>query len=126
MIRSYYADIDNTIYEKTSSMNTGIDSILEISKVSSAAGIFTSRILIKFPLAQISSSVLTGNIVNPKYYLNLYQANSTELNPEYTLIAHPVSESWDGGVGVKLDPTAATKFVRLGSSWKYRDRAADN
>ena len=48
MIKSYYAEVDSTIYEKTSSMNTGLDSALELGKVSSSAGVFTSRILIKF------------------------------------------------------------------------------
>jgi len=41
MIKSIYADADTSIYEKTGSMNAGIDSILELQKVSSSAGIFT-------------------------------------------------------------------------------------
>ena len=32
MIKSYYAEVDNTIYEKTSSMNTGLDSALELGR----------------------------------------------------------------------------------------------
>ena len=72
MIKSYYAEVDNSIYEKTSSMNAGLDSALELSKVSSStAGVYTSRILIKFPLTKISSSILSGDILNPKYYMNL-------------------------------------------------------
>ena len=122
MIKSYYAEVDNTIYEKTSSMNTGIDSALEIGKVSSSAGVFTSRILITFPLATISSSILSGDIINPKYYLNLYQSSTKEMQTEYTIIAYPVSQSWKGGVGRKISPTDRTGFVREGSSWTYRNK----
>ena len=53
MIKSIYADSDNTIYEKTGSLNAGIDSVLELTKVSSSAGIHSSRILIKFPLLNL-------------------------------------------------------------------------
>ena len=65
MIKSTYSDNDTSIYEQSSSMNTGIDSLLELTKVSSSAGIFTSRILIKFPLEEISASCAAGKISNP-------------------------------------------------------------
>ena len=122
MIKSYYAEVDSTIYEKTSSMNTGLDSALELGKVSSSAGVFTSRILIKFPLASISSSILSGDIVDPKYYLNLYQSATKEMQPEYNIIAYPISQSWSGGSGRKIDPTSRTQFIKQGSSWTYRDK----
>ena len=38
MIKSIYATSDNTIYEKTGSLNSGIDSILELAKISSSLG----------------------------------------------------------------------------------------
>jgi len=122
MIKSYYAEVDNTIYEKTSSMNTGLDSALELGKVSSSGGIFTSRILITFPLASISSSILSGDIVNPKYFLNLYQSSTKEMQPEYSLVAYPISQSWKGGVGRKISPTDRTGYIKEGSSWEYRDK----
>ena len=123
MIKSYYAESDNTIYEKTSSMNTGLDSALELSKASSSInGVFTSRILIKFPLAEISSSLLAGDIVNPKYYMNLYQSKTFEMQPEYNITAFPVSNSWDGGSGRKIDPTSRKGYIKEGSSWKYRNK----
>lgn len=122
MIKSIYADADNSIYEKTGSMNAGIDSILELQKVSSSAGIYTSRILIKFPLESISSSCAAGDITDPKFYINLYQTDSSEIPIEYTLIAYPVSESWTTGTGRKLEPSTLNKFDREGSSWVYRDK----
>ena len=76
MIKTVYANIDATMYERTSSMNTGIDSILELSKVSSSAGIFTSRILIKFPLFCSSRSLpdispFTGHLWLSYFFLCL-------------------------------------------------------
>tara|TARA_R110000851_G_scaffold122236_3_gene251531 strand:- start:3049 stop:4143 length:1095 start_codon:yes stop_codon:yes gene_type:complete len=103
-------------------MNAGLDSALELGKVSSSAGIFTSRVLIKFPLAKISSSILSGDIYNPKYYMNLYQSKTHEMQPQYNLIAFAVSNSWDAGSGRKIDPTSRTQFIKQGSSWTYRNK----
>ena len=124
MIKSIYADSDNTIYEKTGSLNAGIDPVLELNKVSSSAGIHSSRILIKFPLDEISSSVASGKINQPRFYLNLYQAGTFEVPRSYTLISYPVSQSWDEGSGRKLEPTALNLFERQASSWIYRDKQA--
>jgi hypothetical protein len=122
MIKSLYAVSDNTIYEKTGSLNTGSDPILELTKVSSSAGIFTSRILIKFPLGEVSASVASRVITTPRFYLNLYQAGASEIPANYTLIAYPVSQSWDEGTGKKLEPTALNLINREASSWIYRDK----
>ena len=122
MIKTVYANIDATMYERTSSMNTGIDSILELSKVSSSAGIFTSRILIKFPLEEISSSVASGKIPNPSFFLNLYQTETTEVPTQYNLVAYAVSQSWVNGTGRALEPTSLNGFERGGVSWTYRNK----
>jgi len=125
MIRSIYADADATIYEKTGSMNTGIDSIIEIGKQSSSVGIYNSRILINFPLNSISASCAAGDIKGPKFYLNLYQASAEEIPLAYRLIAYPVSQSWTTGVGRKLEPARTNKYTRGGVSWTYRDKQHD-
>ena len=122
MIKSIYADADNTIYEKTGSLNAGIDSILELTKVSSSAGIFTSRILMKFPLDDVSASIASGDIVRPRFLLNLYQTETTEIPLEYKLIAYPLSQSWTPGVGRAIEPTNENGYIKEGSSWKYRDK----
>jgi hypothetical protein len=117
-----YPKIDATIYEGsvTSSINTGLDQILEINKNMNSAGttIDVSRVLIQFDYSYISSSVQSGIIPSDaKYYLNLYDASSTELAVEQTLFAYMVSGSWNGGTGTKdRDPT-----ISDGASWKYRD-----
>ena len=117
-----YPKIDTTIYEGsvTSSVNTGLDQILEINKNMNSAGttIDVSRVLIQFDYSYISSSVQSGIIPSDaKYYLNLYDASSEELAVEQTLFAYMISGSWNGGTGTKdRDPT-----ISDGASWKYRD-----
>ena len=117
-----YPKIDTTIYEGsvTSSINTGLDQILEINKNMNSAGttIDVSRVLIQFDYSYISSSVQSGIIPSDaKYYLNLYDASSEELAVEQTLFAYMISGSWNGGTGTKdRDPALSD-----GASWKYRD-----
>ena len=53
-----FADKDTTIYQASSSLNAGLDEILEVKKDVSDTGatVNSSRILMKFDLAYISSS----------------------------------------------------------------------
>jgi|TARA_R110001592_G_scaffold178595_1_gene419748 hypothetical protein len=125
MIKSTYPLIDASIFEQSSSMNTGIDSILELSKISSSAGVFTSRILIKFPLEEISASVASGKISNPSFYLNLYQSETSTVPRDYTLICHPLSQSWANGAGRTVEPTKLNGVNREGVSWTYRNKQSD-
>ncbi len=61
MFRIFYADSDATMYEANSlqTYNTGLDEILQIQKTMSTSGgnIKVSRILIKFDINEISSSM---------------------------------------------------------------------
>ena len=118
-----YPTVDTTIYEGsvTSSINTGLDEILEVRKNVNSSGtiVDASRILIKFDIGgYISSSVQSGIIPSSaKYYLNLYDARSKELSTTNTLFAYNISGSWVGGTGrVDRDPALSD-----GASWKYRD-----
>ena len=117
-----YPITDTTIYQGniTSSINTGLDEILEVSKNVNSSGttISVSRALLKFDYSYISSSVQSGIIpVGAKYFLNLYDATSTELATEQTLETYMVSGSWTGGTGtLDRDPVLSD-----GASWKYRD-----
>ena len=72
---------DTTLYGVSSSMNTGLDEILEIRKDMNDVGdvIYVSRALIKFDLTYVSKSISSGLITSgsqTKFYLNLYDANS--------------------------------------------------
>lgn len=124
-----YAEKDTVVYEgsATSSRNVGFDPILEVRKDMSDGGGTKniSRILIKFDLGEISSSVVDGVIPSDaKYYLNLYDAGSRELRRDDTIFAFPISASWsssvstwDEGDGRFDDNPESTQ----GCSWKYVD-----
>ena len=117
-----YPTTDTTLYEGTvtSSINTGLDQILEVRKNTNSSGttVNVSRILIKFDYGYINSQVTAGVIPSTaKYYLNLYDASSEELAVEQTLFGYMVSGSWNGGTGfMDRDP-----ILSDGASWKYRD-----
>ena len=121
-----YATKDTTLYEISQSMNTGLDEILEIKKDANSDGsvVNVSRALIKFDLTYISKSVASNLITSgskTKFYLNLYDANSTQLNIAQTLYGYPVSQSWDMGSG----RSDSTPIIEDGASWKYKDNNDD-
>ncbi len=121
-----FADKDTTLYQASSSMNTGLDEILEIKKDVSDTGasVNVSRILIKFDLSFISSSIVSGLIPTPsktarwgsRYYLNLYDAHSRNLAVSQSLYAHPISGSWTMGGGHTYDDPISKE----GASWIFR------
>ncbi len=118
-----FADKDTTLYQASSSMNTGLDEILEIKKEVSDTGasVNVSRILIKFDLSFISSSIVSGLIPTPstagsRYYLNLYDARSSNLAVSQSLYAHPISGSWTMGGGHTYDDPISKE----GASWIFR------
>jgi len=76
-----FADKDTTLYENSSSLNAGLDEVLEIRKnvPASGANISVSRILISFDLNYISGSISSGlipavgpNPASSSFFLNLF------------------------------------------------------
>ena len=115
-----FPEIDTTLYEASGSGNTGLDEILEVQKTMSTSGgnIKVSRILIKFDISEISSSIVNGTIsTDAKYYLNMYDAGSENLDTSQSLWAYPISQSWVEGQGTFNDNPQTLE----GASWKYRD-----
>jgi|TARA_B100001750_G_C15475730_1_gene582351 hypothetical protein len=117
-----FADKDATLYENSSSLNSGLDEILEIRKdvADSAAFREASRVLIKFDLTYISQSIGSGLIPDSgskaaKYYLNLYDAHPTSLASSQSLYAYPVSQSWIMGDGRSYD----NPITKEGCSWNF-------
>src|SRR5210317_89367 len=114
---------DTTLYSggTTSSVNTGLDDILEIVKDVNSNGAVgnVSRILIDFDYTDISQSIVDGVIPSTaNFYLNLYDATSEEVEAEQYVYAYMVSGSaWKQGTG-KLDHDPVTDD---GASWRYRD-----
>lgn len=75
-----------------------------------------NRALIKFDLSFISQSIVSGDIVNPKFYLKLKSTEARELPTEFSIFAFPVSQSWDQGDGYFSDGGS-----NEGVSWNWRD-----
>jgi hypothetical protein len=119
MIISFYPQKDATIYEKYVNKNTGLDAILDISKVSEGTTRYNSRALIKFDLvtlAQYSSSGLITSASDAKYYLKLYATEPEEIPVDYTLECYAISQSWNMGTGRYANTPETTDGV----TWKYR------
>tara|TARA_R110001592_G_scaffold287649_1_gene556519 strand:- start:4678 stop:6708 length:2031 start_codon:yes stop_codon:yes gene_type:complete len=122
MIYRIYGQKDATIYEQTNrtAQNTGADEILEVTKFydedTDSIWIGNSRILTKFDLTEISSSIVAGDISGSiKYYLNLTSTEENEIQSEYQLDIYPVSQSWSEGTGKWLHTPVTTNGV----SWQY-------
>ena len=122
MFYSIFPEKDATLYEISSSQNTGLDEILELKNTqATAAGAtvpYNSRILLKFDVTAVSQSIVDGDInSNAKFYLRLYTTKAEELPLSYSLETFPVSQSWEMGTGRYYNFPKTTE----GTSWKYRD-----
>ena len=113
-----FSEKDTTIYEDSGSLNAGLDEVLEVRKdVSpSTLEVLVSRTLISFDLSYISSSIVSGLVNKPKFYLNLYDANPRALAVSQSLYVYPVSQSWAMGSGRSYD----NPITEDGCSWNYR------
>tara|TARA_R110000822_G_scaffold263559_2_gene387843 strand:- start:162 stop:1283 length:1122 start_codon:yes stop_codon:yes gene_type:complete len=126
MILRFYPTKDTTIYENAPERNTGLDSVLEISKASAtgstggaATSSFNSRILMDFDYTAISKSIIDLGY-DPNLFdfgVKLYATEASEIPTNYSLEAFPISQSWNMGIGRKGTTPATTE----GCSWYYRE-----
>ena len=137
MYQLYFADRDATLYERVPRQNTGIDPILELTKIASGslydgayqANTYNTRFLIDF-IAQVnalSASIANGDIpplgtnsttpsaASSSVYLNIKAAYASDLPIQYTIAAYPVSQSWINGNGRSDDSPIQTNAA----SWYY-------
>jgi hypothetical protein len=136
MYQLFYTERDATIYERNPEQNTGLDPILDLTKITSGsrldgdiqANTYNSRILLDFGanITSLSQSIVNGDIPvlgnsenSASVYLTMTAADASDLTLSYTLKAYPVSESWDNGRGIKNDDPKS----KVGVSWYYRDAA---
>jgi hypothetical protein len=116
---AYYfitASKDASIYLQQPDQNTGLDEILDISKVYFGNIKDISRALIKFDLDALSQSISNGDVVIDSVKLSLRETESQEIPLRYTILAHPISGSWEMGNGTRFDKISTT-----GVNWKYRE-----
>ena len=109
-----------TLYSFYPALNTGIDEILELSTFESIdATNEVSRVLIKFPSDQISSTVANKTF---DAYLKVYLANASQIPLNYTIYSHPVAADWNQGTGRLGDSPAITDGV----SWQFTNESGSN
>lgn len=109
----------NSNYELGQNTNTGIDEILFIEKVVSESlqpGLSNTRIVMQFDLDSVATLITDNVITDPNFYLNLYTTEASAIPYEYTLVAKPLTENWDMGLG----RTTNTPKTSEGCSWLYR------
>lgn len=116
MIYFMTASKDATIYLQQPNQNTGLDNILEVSKVYYGTVKDISRALLKFDTTSLSASIASGVVTMSAATLILRETQSEELPLEYTITAYPVSQSWEMGNGQRFD-TISTQ----GATWYYRE-----
>lgn len=119
---------DSTIYDRFPDRNTGVDQILELTKLTSGqtfdsnTGLeeydsnYTSRILIKFDTTEFQSIVNSGLYKNFKWYLNLYPTEVLSIPEECNIITNPINADWRNGNGNYNDRPS----ISNGVTWKYR------
>ena len=113
-----FAEKDTTIYSDYPSMNTGMDSILELTKNTSllyGGQSSAARILIKFSNDDIEN-IVNNYIGTGSFdaYLKLYLANASQLPTDYTVESYPIYENWDMGTGKFGDSPQEIN----GASWR--------
>ncbi len=116
---AYYfltASKDATVYLQQPDQNTGLDEILEVSKVYYGNIKDTSRALIRFDLSHLSSSLSNQSMKLDDAKLILKETESEEIPIEYTLYAYMVSGSWEMGKGTRFD-----EISTQGVTWNYRE-----
>ena len=116
---AYYfltASKDATVYLQQPNQNTGLDEILEISKIYYGNIKDISHTLIKFEHAYLSASISNGTIGFENANLILKETQSEEIPLEYTIYANPISGSWQMGIGTRFD-----NINTQGVTWNYRE-----
>ena len=82
------------------------------------------RGMLQFDLTQISESISAGDIINPKFSLNLKVIDAKSLPLTYTIYCYPLAKFWEMGNGTFADcgsdvgvNWAYTNFPDLGTAW---------
>jgi hypothetical protein len=139
-IKRYFADKDNTLTNAYTSnlvtrgtgSNTGLADTVEVFSIyaqASSSSLEAARVLVQFP---VTSSVLSGvttiledrnnNKIPASGSVNFYLRMSNVVHDQtlpknFTLLASPVSQSWEEGNGVDLDNYSDLTYDGTGSNW---------
>jgi hypothetical protein len=116
---AYYlltASKDATVYLQQPNQNTGLDEILEISKLYYGNVKDISHALLKFEVGYLSASVSNSTIQLDEATLILKETKTEEIPLEYTIFANAISGSWEMGIGTRFD-----NISTQGVTWNYRE-----
>tara|TARA_R100000008_G_scaffold18340_3_gene9218 strand:- start:7032 stop:9350 length:2319 start_codon:yes stop_codon:yes gene_type:complete len=141
-IKRYTASIDTTITDayaqdlstRATSSNMGASDILEAFSIYGQAtteSLEKSRLLVKFPIEEITSSRSSGLIPasgSVNFYLKLFNAEHQETVPrDFTLSVAAISQSWDEGQGLDMENYSdggighkTRSGPGLGATWNHR------
>jgi len=131
-IKRYTADADNTIVNAFKSdlstrgtgSNAGYADVMEVYSIygrESSGSQELSRILVKFPVTDISTDRTAGDIPasgSVSFYLRLFNAQHSKTVPQdFKLTVNPLSQSWQEGVGLDLETYDDDTEGNTGSNW---------
>ena len=130
-IKRYFATADNTIANaykndlltRGTGSNMGQADILETFSIygqESETSVELSRILIQFPIDQISSDISAEIIPSSgvSYYLKMFNARHSQTLPKnYKLDILAVSSSWEEGNGLDMEGYTDETYDGIGSNW---------
>ena len=134
-IRRYYANADNTITNaykedfntRGTGSNMGQADILEVFSLYAqrdSGSAELSRILIQFPISDMSSDRTAGTIPasgSVSFILNLYNAEHTRTLPrDFYLTVAGASGSWEEGNGLDMENYSDITYGKIGSNWINR------
>ena len=116
---AYYlltASKDATVYLQQPNQNTGLDEILEISKLYYGNIKDIAHALLKFEVGYLSASLSNTTLKMNEATLVLKETKSEEVPLEYTIYANAVSGAWEMGKGTRFD-----NISTQGVTWNYRE-----
>ena len=116
---AYYfmtASKDASVYLQQPNQNTGLDEILEVSKVYYGNIKDIGRALLKFEVGYLSASLADTSISMSEATLILRETESDEIPLEYTIYCNAVSGAWEMGIGTRFD-----NISTAGVTWNYRE-----
>ena len=109
------ASKDTTIFSQQAVQNTGLDEILEVSKVYYGNLKDTARSLVKFDLNTLPSKLSSGAVTMSEAQIVIRETQPSEIALAYSLHIHPISQSWEMGIGTRFDNISTD-----GCTWNYR------
>ena len=133
-IKRYTADADNTITNayksnlttRATASNMGLSDSLEVFRIygqESSGSSELSRVLVQFPVSDITSDRSAGTIPasgNVSFYLRMFNAKHPFTLPRnYNIIVAAVSQSWNEGTGLDMEnysDQGASNWVDAASS----------